>query len=213
MSVGRPNCLYSAMNLPSWSKAWMRLLPRSATRTRPPRSMMIAWSPSNSPGPFPYLPQALMNFPSFENLTTRSLLSGPPWPSATKMSPLGASTTSVGELNASGPLPVEPGLPSVRTTLPSALYLTTVWPLPTTRGSSFFTPGPDTASVTQMLPSLPTYNPCGQTIVPAPQLLRYLPDLSILMMGSWFDEAHSRPPHRVRTIRLPSEVSSVPITS
>src|SRR5262245_13089799 len=129
------------------------------------------------------------------------------------MSPLGASTTSVGELNASGPLPVTPGLPSVSTTLPSALYLTTVCPLPTTRGSSFLTPGPETASVTHTLPSLPTYSPCGHTTVPAPQLLMYFPDLSILRIGSWFDEAHSRPPHRVRTMRVPSVVSSVPITS
>ena len=53
---------------------------------------------SNSPGPVPFLPQVLMNLPSFVNFTMRALVL-PPWPSATKMSPFGAITTADGALN------------------------------------------------------------------------------------------------------------------
>ena len=63
-----------------------------------------------------------MKVPSFENLTIRALVS-PPCPSATKMSPLGATRTSEGELKVSGPSPVTPALPSVIRTLPSGLNL------------------------------------------------------------------------------------------
>ena len=54
----------------------------------------------NSPGPDPCLPQALMNFPFLENLAMRSLVLSP-WPSATKMSPLGATRMSDGSLKVS----------------------------------------------------------------------------------------------------------------
>ena len=49
----------------------------------------------------------------------------PPCPSATKMSPLGAVTTSDGRLNVSGPSPATPALPKVSSTFPSGLNFTT----------------------------------------------------------------------------------------
>ena len=84
---------------------------------------------SNSPGPVPFLPQVLMNLPSAENLTMRAL-EVPPCPSATKMSPLGATATAEGRLKKPGASPGMPGLPSVISTFPSGLNLTTMWPLP-----------------------------------------------------------------------------------
>ena len=72
----------------------------------------------------PFLPQVLMNVPSFPNLTMRALVL-PPWPSATKISPFGAVTTADGALNSSLPLPGVPGLPSRISTLPSGLNLNT----------------------------------------------------------------------------------------
>src|SRR5437867_1958325 len=95
--LGRPNCFHSSKNFPSWSKIWMRLLLRSPTNNLPVESIAIAWSSANSPLAVPFLPQALMNFPSFENLTMRALES-PPCPSATKISPFGAVTTAEGRL-------------------------------------------------------------------------------------------------------------------
>src|SRR5438034_4353463 len=97
--LGRPNCFHSARNLPSWSKIWMRLLPRSPTKTLPMESRAMAWSSANWPVAVPLLPQALMNFPSFENFTTRAFES-PPCPSATKMSPFGAVVTADGRVEA-----------------------------------------------------------------------------------------------------------------
>src|SRR6266704_503910 len=107
----------------------MRLLPRSPTNSRPLESRAMACGVSNSPGVVPFLPQVLMNFPSFENFTMRALES-PPCPSATKMSPFGAVVTSDGRLKVSGPSPATPALPSVSKTFPLALNLTTWWPLP-----------------------------------------------------------------------------------
>src|SRR5262245_24746326 len=98
--LGRPNCFHSARNLPSWSKIWMRLLPRSPTNTLPVESIAMAWSSANSPGADPFLPHALINLPSFENLTIRALES-PPCPSAKKISPLGEVTMVEGQLNVS----------------------------------------------------------------------------------------------------------------
>src|SRR5437899_2290316 len=127
--LGRPNCFHSSRKFPSWSKFWMRLLPRSPTNSRPLESMARACGVSNSPRSAPFLPQVLMNFPSFENFTMRALES-PPCPSATKMSPFGAVRTSEGRLKVSGPSPATPALPSVSRTFPSALNFTTWWPLP-----------------------------------------------------------------------------------
>src|SRR5262249_21399218 len=67
----------------------MRSFERSATNSRPLESMARAWGTSNSPCPLPALPQALMNFPSFENFTMRAFVFSP-CPSATKMSPASA---------------------------------------------------------------------------------------------------------------------------
>src|SRR5215471_10276804 len=86
----------------------MRSFERSATNSRPLESMARAWGTSNSPCPLPALPQALMNFPSFENFTMRAFVFSP-CPSATKMSPLGATRTSDGPLKVSGPSPAIPG--------------------------------------------------------------------------------------------------------
>src|SRR5258707_13339453 len=119
----------------------MRSFERSATNSRPLKSMARACGTSNSPCPLPALPQALMNFPSFENFTMRAFVFSP-CPSATKMSQLGATRTSDGPLKVSGPSPATPGLPSVISTFPSELNLMTVWPLPL----------PPLPSVTQTLP-------------------------------------------------------------
>src|ERR1700722_10612472 len=80
----------------------MRLLLRSATNRRPRESMASAWGMSRSPGPEPFWPQALMNLPLLSNFTMRALVL-PPWPSATKMTPFGATSTADGALNSSGP--------------------------------------------------------------------------------------------------------------
>src|SRR5215475_9859506 len=137
----------------------MRSFERSATNSRPLESMARAWGTSNSPCPLPALPQALMNFPSFENFTMRAFVFSP-CPSATKMSPLGATRTSDGPLKVSGPSPATPGLPSVISTFPSGLNLITVWPLPL----------PSLPSVTQTLPSRSANRPCGQLIMPPAKL-------------------------------------------
>src|SRR6516162_3436802 len=78
--LGRPNCFHSRRYLPSWSNAWMRLLERSATKSRPAESIARRCGVSNSPGPVPFLPHSLMYLPSLVNLTMR-LLVLPPWPS------------------------------------------------------------------------------------------------------------------------------------
>ena len=50
-----------------------------------------------------------MNLPSLANFTMRALVL-PPWPSATKMSPFGATSTSEGALNVSWPVAGDAGL-------------------------------------------------------------------------------------------------------
>jgi hypothetical protein len=76
----------------------MRLLRRSPTNSRPVESIAIACGPSKSPCALPSLLQVLMNLPVLSSFTTRALVFSP-WPSATKMSPFGAVTTSEGALN------------------------------------------------------------------------------------------------------------------
>src|SRR5258708_834627 len=127
---------------------------------------------SSSPGPEPFLPQNLMNLPSLVNFTIRALVL-PPCPSATKMSPFGATRTADGALNSSGPLPATPALPSVINTRPSGLNLKTWWPFPSL-------PSP---SVTQTLPSLSTCRPCGNSSSPAPNDFNRLHDESNLTIG------------------------------
>ena len=66
-----------------------------------------------------------MNLPSFENFTMRLF---EPWPSAMKISPLGAVTTPAGALKWLSSLPATPGSPSVIRTFPSGLNLRTTCP-------------------------------------------------------------------------------------
>ena len=106
MPLGLPNCVHGVVSdLPSWSKIWMRLLPRSPTKMRPRESMAMAWMEWNSPGAQPLLPHALTNAPSFENFTMR-LLPLSPWPSATKTSPLGADDDVARGGEVVGPAPL-----------------------------------------------------------------------------------------------------------
>ena len=135
-----------------------------------------------------------MNFPALENLTMR-LLPPAPWPSATKISPLGATKTSDGPLKVSRPSPVTPALPSVINNLPSGLNFKTWWPLPSS----------PRASAIHTLPSLSTLIPCGQTNNPAPKLFSNFPEGSNRRMGG----TSSFPtqlfwPHRSATHKLPS---------
>src|SRR5205823_1108333 len=166
----------------------MRLLFRSATNSRPLESNAKPCGVSNSPGAIPFFPQLLMNFPSVQDFPMRAFES-PPCPSATKISPFGPTMTSEGRLKVSGPSPATPALPSVISTLPSGLNLKTWWPLP-----SFPSP-----SVTHTFPSLSTQMPWGNTNMPAPKLLKSLPDGSNSRMGDRFEPAQLFAPHRSAT--------------
>ena len=85
----------------------------------------------NSPGPGAELAPALDELAVLRELRDprdrvgRAFAFWPLWPSATKMSPFGAVTTSFGSVSASGGLPATPALPSVSSTLPSGLNLIT----------------------------------------------------------------------------------------
>ena len=134
-----------------------------------------------------------MNSPSFENFTTRGV-GAPLWPSATKISPLGAVTTAAGRLKVSRPLPATPVVPRVSSTFPSGLNLTTVWPFPSR-------PCP---SVTHTLPARSTWRPCGNTKIPAPKLFRSFPDRSNLRTGPRFESTQLFAPHLSRIQMFPS---------
>src|SRR5262245_46858130 len=121
-----------------------------------------------------------MNLPFLSNLTMRALVFRP-CPSATKMSPFGATSTADGALNSSGPSPATPGLPSVISTLPSGLNLNTWWPLPSL-------PRP---SVTHTLPARSTCRPCGNSSSPSPKAFTSLPDASNLRIGGRFEPSHA----------------------
>ena len=200
--LGRPNCFHSSRNLPSWSKISIRLFPRSATNNRPWESMAMACNSANSPGPDPFFPQALRNLPSLDNFTIRAFES-PPCPSATKMVPLGATTTAEGRLKVSSPAPATPALPSASRTFPSGLNLKTCWPLPSL-------PWP---SVAHTFPSLSTEKPCGKINIPAPKLFTSLPEESNLRMGASFEPAHVSPPHRSKAQTLPPRSTATPMTA
>src|SRR5512145_204169 len=106
------------------------------------------------------------------------------------MSPLGAVTTLVGSVKASGGLPAVPGLPIVSSTLPSGLNLTTVWPFALSAGyllrsRSFAL----LASTTHTLPSASTWILWGKTNMPAPKLVTRFPDESNLSTGGSVDPA------------------------
>ena len=93
------------MKLPSLSKITTRLLPRSPTKMRSWLSIAIACGERNCPSPVPRVANVLMKRPSLVNFMMRELSSAiPPWPSATKISPLLAATTPVGASNVSRPL-------------------------------------------------------------------------------------------------------------
>ncbi len=151
----------------------------------------MACGVSNSPGAVPFFPHAVMSLPALENLTTRALES-PPWPSATKMSPLRAMATPVGRLKKPGASPGIPAWPSVINTLPVGLNLTTTWPLP-------FLPS---ASATHTFPSWSTVIPCGKTNMPAPKLASSLPDGSKCRIGDRFELEQVSPPQRSKTQTL-----------
>jgi len=105
--LGRPNCFHSSRKFPSWFEDLDAPIAAVAENSAPWNPWRGAWGVSNSPRSAPFLPQVLMNFPSFENFTIRALES-PPCPSATKMSPFGAVSTSDGRLKVSGPSPATP---------------------------------------------------------------------------------------------------------
>src|SRR5580704_8550396 len=126
----------------------------------------------------------------------------PVCPSATKMSPLGATTTSVGAPNVSEPVPLTPALPSVIKTLPSGLSLKTCKPLVPSFDAS--------SSVTHTLPCLSTKKPWGNTNIPAPQCLNSLPEVSNSRIGSSFESPQLFAPHRSYAHMFPSGPMSTP---
>ena len=113
------------------------------------------------------------------NFTTRLLVSLA-WPSATKMLPSSATTTSAGELKCPLPPPASPGVPSRMRTSPVGLNLTTWCPRLPPSGV-FASPTP---SVTQTLPSGSTSMPCGQMNMPPPKLSTAVPSGANLMIES-----------------------------
>src|SRR6202030_3724662 len=161
----------------------------------------IPWVTSNSPCPEPWWPQVVMNLPSREYLTMRSLVLSP-WPSAMKMSPFGATTTSDGPLSSLSPLPATPGLPIVIITRPAGVNFIAVSPRPL----------PAWPSVTQTLPSLSVPRPCGQLISCEPKLTTCRPVESNFWIGAMLEPTQVLPPQRSNTQRLePSRSMSTPI--
>src|SRR5262249_40521154 len=100
-------------------------------------------------------------------------------------SPLvGSVTTSVGSVRASGGFPLTPGFPSVISTLPSGLNLTTTLPFGSSPGNFASVSALVTlASVTHTLPSRSTWMPCGHTNIPPPKLLISFPASSKRWIG------------------------------
>ena len=91
---------------------------------RPWESSAIVCGTLNSPGPEPVRPQDIRNVPSAAYLVTRLAPGAKLWPSVMKISPPGATTTSVGSLS-SGGSPAVPRSPMVRRRLPWASNFTT----------------------------------------------------------------------------------------
>ncbi len=101
----------------------------------------------------------------------------PLWPSPTKMLPSGAVMTAFGWLKCISSFPAWPATPSDISSSPEGLNLCTCWPL--VFASLLL------KSVTQTLPSLSTWMPCGVTMTPAPMLARTAPVLrSNLKIGA-----------------------------
>src|SRR6202011_3638049 len=97
-----------------------------------------------------------------------------------------------------GPSPATPALPNVSRTFPSGLNLKTCWPFPSR-------PCP---SVTHTLPSGSTQMPCGNTNIPAPKLVKSLPEGSNLRMAASVLPAQVLAPHRSATQILPARSTS-----
>src|SRR5262249_47517651 len=97
---------------------------------------------------------------------------------------LGSVTTSFGSVRPSGGFPLTPGFPSVISTLPSGLNLTTTLPFWSSPGNLLSSSGlAARASVTHTFPSRSTWIPCGQTNIPPPKLLISFPDWSKRWIG------------------------------
>ena len=98
---------------------------QARAKRRPRESNAIAWGIRNCPGPDPNAPKLPRKVPSLENRDMRPCGPWAEWPSETRISPLGATITSLGWLSASGGSPVIPGVPNTIRTSPSALNFTT----------------------------------------------------------------------------------------
>src|SRR5882672_9408 len=109
------------------------------------------------------------------------------------MSPLGAVTTAEGRLKVWFVSPAMPGRPSVISTFPSGLNLTTVWPLPSL----------PSASATKTLPSRSTWIACGNTKRPAPKPCARRPEASNSRTGARLEAAQVLSPQRSNTHTLP----------
>src|SRR5882672_1827795 len=115
------------------------------------------------------------------------------------MSPLGAVTTAEGRLKVWFVSPAMPGRPSVMSTFPSGLNLTTVWPLPSL----------PSASATKTLPSRSTWIACGNTNRPAPKLCTSRPEASNSRTGARLEAAQVLAPQRSNTHTLPLRSTSI----
>src|SRR5262245_38201434 len=118
------------------------------------------------------------------------------------MSPLGAVTTSDGSLKCVGPPPAAPAVPSLIRTFPSGDSLMTCCPLVPSLLVC--------ASVTQMLPSRSTCNPCGNTNRPPPMLLiGFAVARSIRCIGGSSEPSQLLTPHRsIAQISLRGPIST-----
>src|SRR4051812_26526695 len=193
----------------------MRLLPRSPTKSRPWESIANACGWSRSSGPWPNVPHVLISFPSFENLSTRAVDPGADeCPSATKMSPFGTTSTSLGCVKYSAPLP-PPGLPNVMSSLPLGLNSKT-W-CPFVGRAALSAPRAPRAvhaqSTTQTLPPRSTKIPCGETNIPAPNDETSFPFASNLNTAGRSEPRQLFAPQRsaTHTLRPSASMSTAPV--
>src|ERR1035438_5325220 len=127
------------------------------------------------------------------------------------MSPFGATSRLFGWKKYSGSRP-PPGLPSVRSSLPSGLNLKTWWPLVGSAagggGAPAAPPRPrpppivQAQSTTQTLSSLSTKIPCGERIIPVPNDFTSLPVASNFSTGSSVEPKQLFTPQRSATHTL-----------
>jgi hypothetical protein len=147
-----------------------------------------------------------MYVPSGANFITRFGAAGP-CPSAMKMLPSGATSTSFGRVSRAGGSPGSPGVPIVIRSSPLGLNFRTACPSPTSSA-----PEAD-ASVIQISPFGSTNMPCGQAIIPDPKLRSTLPSVSSSNTGSTSEPTHVFCPHRSATHRLPSWEGYIALTA